>query len=58
MQGLREALPCQGCQFRGQGEELTIQTGAIIISPGCEVFDPKAYDIYGYQTLAQCRHQS
>jgi len=22
--------------------------GAIIIAPGCEVFDPEAYNIYGY----------
>ncbi len=35
--------------FEDKEKELTIQTGAIIIAPGCEVFDPKTYDVYGYQ---------
>jgi heterodisulfide reductase subunit A len=41
--------PAKAINFEDQEKELTIQTGAIIISPGCEVFDPKVYDIYGYQ---------
>ena len=41
--------PAKAVNFEDKEKELTIQTGAIIISPGCEVFDPKAYDIYGYQ---------
>jgi len=41
--------PAKAINFEDQEKELTIQTGAIIISPGCEVFDPKAYDVYGYQ---------
>ena len=41
--------PAKAINFEDQEKELTIQTGAIIISPGCEVFDPKAYNVYGYQ---------
>jgi len=41
--------PAKAINFEDKEKELTIQTGAIIISPGCEVFDPKAYDVYGYQ---------
>ena len=41
--------PAKAINFEDQEQELTIQTGAIIISPGCEVFDPKAYNVYGYQ---------
>ncbi len=41
--------PAKAVDFEDKEKELTIQTGAIIISPGCDVFDPKAYDVYGYQ---------
>lgn len=41
--------PAKAINFEDQEQELTIQTGAIIISPGCEVFDPKVYNVYGYQ---------
>jgi len=41
--------PAKAINFEDKERELTIQVGAIIISPGCEVFDPKAYDVYGYQ---------
>ncbi len=41
--------PAKAVNFEDKEKELTIQAGAIIISPGCEVFDPKAYDVYGYQ---------
>jgi heterodisulfide reductase subunit A len=41
--------PAKAINFEDKEKELTIQTGAIIISPGCEVFDPKAYNVYGYQ---------
>ncbi len=41
--------PAKAINFEDKEKELTIQTGAIIISPGCEVFDPKVYDVYGYQ---------
>jgi heterodisulfide reductase subunit A2 len=41
--------PAKAINFEDKEKELTIQTGAIIVSPGCEVFDPKVYNIYGYQ---------
>jgi len=41
--------PAKAVNFEDKEKELTIQAGAIIVSPGCEVFDPKAYDVYGYQ---------
>ena len=41
--------PAKAINFEDKEKELTIQTGAIIISPGCEVFDPKVYNVYGYQ---------
>jgi heterodisulfide reductase subunit A len=44
-----KVCPAKAVNFEDKEKELTIQTGAIIISPGCEVFDPKAYDVYGYQ---------
>jgi heterodisulfide reductase subunit A2 len=41
--------PAKAVNFEDKEKELTLQAGAIIISPGCEVFDPRAYDVYGYQ---------
>ena len=41
--------PAKAINFEDKEKELTLQTGAIVISPGCEVFDPKAYNVYGYQ---------
>ncbi len=41
--------PAKAVNFEDKEKELTLQTGAIIISPGCEVFDPEVYDVYGYQ---------
>jgi heterodisulfide reductase subunit A len=41
--------PAKAINFEDKEKELTVQTGAIIISPGCEVFDPKVYNVYGYQ---------
>jgi heterodisulfide reductase subunit A len=40
--------PAKAINFEEKEKELTIQVGAIIIAPGCEVFDPEAYNIYGY----------
>jgi heterodisulfide reductase subunit A len=39
--------PAKAINFEDKERELTLHVGAIIISPGCEVFDPKVYDIYG-----------
>ena len=41
--------PAKAINFDDQDQELTIRAGAIIVAPGCEVFDPVAYNIYGYQ---------
>jgi heterodisulfide reductase subunit A len=41
--------PAKAINFEDKERELTIQAGAIILSTGCEVFDPKVYDVYGYQ---------
>jgi heterodisulfide reductase subunit A len=41
--------PAKAVNFEDKEKELTLQAGAIIISPGCEVFDPRVYDVYGYQ---------
>ena len=40
--------PAKAINFEEKERELTIQAGAVIIAPGCEVFDPEAYNIYGY----------
>jgi heterodisulfide reductase subunit A len=41
--------PAKAINFEDQEKELTIQVGAVIIAPGCEVFNPEVYDIYGYE---------
>ncbi len=41
--------PAKAINFEDQEKELTLQAGAIIIAPGCEVFNPEVYDLYGYQ---------
>jgi heterodisulfide reductase subunit A len=41
--------PAKAINFEDKEKELTVRAGAIIISPGCEVFDPKVYNVYGYQ---------
>jgi len=41
--------PADAINFEDQPKEITINAGAIIIAPGCSVFDPATYDIYGYK---------
>jgi heterodisulfide reductase subunit A len=41
--------PAKAINFEDKERELTFQVGAIILSTGCEVYDPKVYDVYGYQ---------
>jgi heterodisulfide reductase subunit A len=41
--------PAKAINFEEQEKELTVQAGAIIIAPGCRVFEPEVYDIYGYE---------
>jgi heterodisulfide reductase subunit A len=40
--------PAKAVNFEDKEKELTIQAGAIIIAPGCEVFNPGEDNIYGY----------
>ena len=40
--------PAGAIDFEQQTKEFAINVGAVIIAPGCEVFDPAANDIYGY----------
>ena len=40
--------PSGAINFDDQPKEITINVGAVILSPGCEVFNPAAYDVYGY----------
>jgi heterodisulfide reductase subunit A len=35
--------------FEDKEREITIRAGAVIIAPGCEIFNPEAYNIYGYR---------
>ena len=41
--------PAGAINFDDQLKEITVPAGAVLIAPGCEVFDPAAYDIYGYK---------
>ena len=41
--------PAKAILFDDQEKELTFEVGAIIIAPGCEVFNPEVYNIYGYK---------
>ncbi len=41
---------CPTCaiDFKDQLKELTLQVGAVILANGCETYDPKGHDAYGY----------
>lgn len=41
--------PAKAINFEDKGKELTIRVGAVIIAPGCEVYNPESYNIYGYK---------
>ncbi len=41
--------PAKAINFEDKERELTFEVGAIIIAPGCEVFRPEVYDVYGYR---------
>jgi len=40
--------PAKAIHFEDKERELTFGVGAIIIAPGCEVFRPETYNVYGY----------
>ena len=41
--------PADAINFEDQPKELTINAGAVLIAPGCAVYDPGTYDTYGYK---------
>jgi heterodisulfide reductase subunit A len=40
--------PADAINFEDQAREFTVNVGAVIIAPGCQVFDPVTNDVYGY----------
>jgi len=40
--------PADAIKFDDVRKDLTVQVGAIIFAGGCEVYDPKTHDVYGY----------
>jgi len=41
--------PADAINFEDQPRELTINAGAVLMAPGCAIYDPAVYDTYGYQ---------
>lgn len=41
--------PAKAINFEDKEKELKIRVGAVIIAPGCEVYNPESYNIYGYK---------
>jgi heterodisulfide reductase subunit A len=42
--------PSNAINFEDRKKEITLNVGAVLIAPGCSVYDPVAYDVYGYKT--------
>ena len=42
--------PTGAVNFEDRKKEVTLNVGAVLIAPGCNVYDPAVYDVYGYQT--------
>ncbi len=42
--------PTGAVNFDDREKEVTLKVGAVIIAPGCSVYDPGVYDIYNYKT--------
>jgi len=40
--------PADAIKFDDQQKDLTLNVGAVVLSGGCDVYDPKLHDIYGY----------
>ncbi len=40
--------PADAIKFDDEPRELTLEVGAVILSTGCEVYDPLLHDVYGY----------
>jgi heterodisulfide reductase subunit A2 len=42
--------PSNAINFEDRKKEITLKVGAVLIAPGCSVYDPAFYDVYGYKT--------
>ena len=42
--------PADAIHFGDEPKELALHVGAVLLAPGCTVFDPAGYDIFGYKT--------
>ena len=40
--------PADAINFEDQPQDMTLNVGAVIMSNGCEAYDPKPHDVYGY----------
>ncbi len=40
--------PAGAINFEDQPKQMSINVGAVILAPGCDVYDPATYDVYGY----------
>ena len=41
--------PSEAINFEEKEEQLKLNVGAVILAPGCTVFDPSTYDTFGYK---------
>ncbi len=41
--------PAQAIDYKDRVRDITLNVGAIIISSGCEPYDPENHDVYGYR---------
>ena len=41
--------PAGAVNFEDREKEITLNVGAVLIAPGCDVYDPAVYDIFGYK---------
>ena len=42
--------PSNAINFDDRKKEVALNVGAVLIAPGCSVYDPIFYDVYGYKT--------
>jgi heterodisulfide reductase subunit A2 len=42
--------PSGAINFEDRKKDITLNVGAVLIAPGCSVYDPAVYDVYGYKT--------
>jgi heterodisulfide reductase subunit A len=43
-----KVCPAGAINFEDQPKQMSINVGAVIMAPGCDVYDPATYDVYGY----------